>query len=289
VRRTLVALVALAAFSGLAACGEDDEEDKPRTLRISISDQPGGRFQITAPTSVPAGTTRIEFRNNSRADHEAQLIRVDGNHSLQEVTQFLEREGAPTPPWLHGGGGVAPIKAGQTGVVTQRLQPGTYYVIDDESPEDAPENAPSPYERGATATIQVRDDGGSDAALPKADARVTAVEYGFRTTELKVGRHEVEIDNAGREPHHVIAFPINPGKTINDVRTAFASENEQTQPPVDFQNITGTSVLDGGTKQVATLNFAKAGKYAMVCFIADRAGGPPHAAKGMITEVNVTQ
>ena len=31
----------------------------------------------------------------------------------------------------------------------------------------------------------------------------------------------------------------------------------------------------------------KAGKYAFVCFISDRAGGPPHVAKGMINEVVV--
>jgi hypothetical protein len=29
------------------------------------------------------------------------------------------------------------------------------------------------------------------------------------------------------------------------------------------------------------------GKYALVCFIQDRKGGPPHAAKGMITEADI--
>lgn len=49
----------------------------------------------------------------------------------------------------------------------------------------------------------------------------------------------------------------------------------------------GTTVLDGGAKQVTQLELAKPGKYALLCFIQDRAGGPPHIAKGMIAEVDV--
>jgi hypothetical protein len=287
-RRTVTALAALAGLCGLPACGDDDDKDKkPETVRISISDEAGGRFKITAPTSVPAGTAQIEFRNNGKVDHEAQLIRVDGNHSQQEVLTVLGREGGPIPSWLHGGGGVAPIKPGQTLNVVQRLQPGTYYVLDLEGP-DQPENAPPNATKGAAATIQVRDDGGSTAALPRTEARVTAVEYGFRPTGLHTGLNRVEFDNAGREPHHLIALPINQGRTINDVRRALQSEGPpQGPPPVDEENATGTAVLDGGTKQVALLNIAKPGKYALVCFISDRAGGPPHVAKGMVNEATV--
>ena len=31
----------------------------------------------------------------------------------------------------------------------------------------------------------------------------------------------------------------------------------------------------------------KKGKYALVCFIPDRQGGPPHVAKGMVSEATV--
>ena len=46
-------------------------------------------------------------------------------------------------------------------------------------------------------------------------------------------------------------------------------------------------MLDSGVKQVfqGTL---QPGKYALVCFLPDRAGGPPHVAKGMIVEVDVS-
>jgi hypothetical protein len=46
-------------------------------------------------------------------------------------------------------------------------------------------------------------------------------------------------------------------------------------------------VAEGGLKQVVELELPKAGKYALICFVADRRGGPPHAAKGMVSEVAV--
>jgi len=45
-------------------------------------------------------------------------------------------------------------------------------------------------------------------------------------------------------------------------------------------------VIDGGIAQNIELDL-EAGKYAVVCFIQDRKGGPPHGAKGMISELVV--
>jgi len=47
-----------------------------------------------------------------------------------------------------------------------------------------------------------------------------------------------------------------------------------------------TPVLDGGVAQVTDLELKK-GKNVLLCFISDRAGGPPHVAKGMIAEVDI--
>ncbi len=57
-------------------------------------------------------------------------------------------------------------------------------------------------------------------------------------------------------------------------------------PPIDFAKGVGTTVIDGGIAQNISLDL-KAGKYAVVCFISDRAGGKPHAAKGMLEELTV--
>jgi len=57
-------------------------------------------------------------------------------------------------------------------------------------------------------------------------------------------------------------------------------------PPIDFENGFTTAVIDGGIEQVTDLELKK-GKYAMICFIQDRKGGPPHVMQGMIAEANV--
>ena len=141
-------------------------------------------------------------------------------------------------------------------------------------------------ETGATAEIEVTGEA-KTAELPKTDAKVTAGEYEFSASGLKAGTNEVEFDNAGKELHHLIAFPYARGTTLAKVKKAFKQEGEPSgPPPVDFENGVGTAVLEGGDKQVVPLEL-KAGKYALVCFISDRKGGPPHVAKGMIVEAAV--
>jgi hypothetical protein len=78
--------------------------------------------------------------------------------------------------------------------------------------------------------------------------------------------------------------PIKRGKTMDDLRKSISTE--EGPPPIEEEKTVGTAVLDGGTSQVVDLNLQK-GKYAAVCFITDRKGGPPHAAKGMVMEVDI--
>ena len=129
------------------------------------------------------------------------------------------------------------------------------------------------------------DGGGS---LPSADTTITAKEYGFDVGDLKPGVNEIRFENDGKEIHHVVAAPIAPGSTIDDVRTFFQTEGEPTgPPPVDFESAAQTAVVDSGKALVTTFNL-QAGKYAFVCFIQDRQGGPPHFTQGMLQEVTVS-
>ena len=82
----------------------------------------------------------------------------------------------------------------------------------------------------------------------------------------------------------MIAAPMAPGATIADVKKFFRTEKGR--PPLNFEEVVGTSVIDGGTAENVELEL-KSGKYALLCFISDRAGGPPHVAKGMISEATV--
>ncbi|MEJ7790634.1 MAG: hypothetical protein WKF65_01495 [Gaiellaceae bacterium] len=279
----------LAAVALLAGCGGDDESSdasaEPTAVSLSVS-KSGSTYELTAPESLEAGLAEISLQVDAPASeqHDAQLVRVEGEHTLAEVLEVVGAEGAPTPSWLFAAGGVRSTAGGKTSTVTQVLEPGTYYALDTGQGEG--DDAPSFAEQGATATFEVTGEAG-DAELPEADATVTAEEYSFETEGLEQGVNRILFDNVGEELHHLIGFPYAEGATFEQVKGAFASdEAPQGPPPVDFERITSTTVLEGGTSQITELDLS-AGKYAFVCFISNRAGGPPHVVKGMINEVVV--
>lgn len=264
--------MALAA-TGLAACGDDG--GSAQTLTFNVAEK-----SITGPTSADPGTAEITLTNDGKNEADLQLIRVEGEHSAAEVIQVLDgaMRGKALPDWFFAGGGVAVTQASESQTVTQVLEPGTYYAFN--TGVDAP---PDP---GSVPAVEVTGDP-SDDELSDTDATVRTIDYGFETEgELQVGENEITFENAGAEPHHVIAQPIAEGKTIEDVR-AFLRD-EQGRPPLDESGLAETAVLDGGGSQIVTLDLKQPGQYAMLCFISDREGGPPHSiGEGMLGEVEV--
>ena len=45
-------------------------------------------------------------------------------------------------------------------------------------------------------------------------------------------------------------------------------------------------MIEGGESQLVEMDL-EPGRYVMLCFISDRQGGPPHALKGMVDEVEI--
>lgn len=281
-----VALLVVGALA-LNACGDDDAGDSsaPRNFAVEVVQADDNRFRLSAPNSVEAGLVEITLTAPAgRTSHDAQLVRVEGDHTVEEVVRTLAVDGGPIPPWIAPAGGVGQTEAGATGRAVQRLAPGTYHILDTGQPEG--DDVKSYFETGAVASFEVTAGAGADD-LPQTTAKITAREHAFSVRGLTAGHNEVEFANAGSEAHQVIAVPYREGATLGDVKKAFGEEGPPDgPPPVDFENLTGSAVLDGGTRQVTELQL-KRGKYALVCFVSDRRGGPPHVAKGMIAEAVV--
>ncbi len=162
------------------------------------------------------------------------------------------------------------------------MRPGNYIVY------DAPFQNEGQGLKFGFASFKVEGESDSDGGeLPKAAAKIEAYEYGFKVSGLTVGKNTIEFSNTGSEPHHVIAVPYRPGATLAEVRKAFMQEQGSAEPPLDFEHTFYTARIDGGTRQITELDLDKPGKYALLCFVSDRKGGPPHVALGMIAETTV--
>jgi hypothetical protein len=276
--RLLLPAVALVAAAAIAAgCGDDDDggsSDEAQTLTIEAT---GGKDGVSfeAPAEAEAGVTEIEFTNNTTEDElDGQLVYVAEERSDEQVLAQLGNatEGRPVEAWFQGGGGAGTTAKGETTTVTQVLKPGTYYAAGSQEPQPP------------LTKIEVTGEEGEE--LPEADGTVTAGEYLFESEGLPSGESTIELENGGGQWHHFLASPLKEGATIEDAKRFFRTEKGQ--PP--FEGAPGdavsSSVLEGGTSQLVDLEL-EPGRYAFLCFISDKQGGPPHVVKGMISEVTV--
>jgi hypothetical protein len=258
---------------GVSACG-DSEETQSLTFTLSGD---GKGAKISGPLSAETGLAEITMKNDRKGEGDLQLIRAEGDHSAEEVVKGLEAamQGKAFPDWFFAAGGVGTTAPGKSQTVTQVLEPGTYYAFNTEGSQDQSDPASVP-------AVEVTGDASDETV--EADQTVDAFEYGFKAGQLTSGKTEVAFDNTGTQPHHLLAAPLTGNSTAEDVERAFKSEKGK--PPFDEKGFLSTAVLEGGEGQLVTLDL-KPGRYVLFCFITDRQGGPPHALKGMVDEVEV--
>jgi hypothetical protein len=267
-----LAFAALTAF-GFVACGGSEET---QGLTFTLSGD-GKSAKISAPSEAETGLAEITLKNDRKDEGDLQLIRAEGDHSAGEVVKGLEAamQGKAFPEWFFAAGGVGTTAPGKSQTVTQVLEPGTYYAFNTEGSQDQSDPASVP-------AVEVTGDASEETV--EADETVDAFEYGFKADQLTSGKTEIAFDNAGAQPHHLLAAPLIGNNTAKDVEQAFKSEKGK--PPFDEKGFQSTAVLEGGEGQLVTLDL-KPGRYVLFCFITDRQGGPPHALKGMVDEVEV--
>ena len=266
-------ILAVIAAVGVAACGSEDEA---QSLTFTLSGD-GKSAKVSGPSSAETGLAEITFENDGKGEGDLQLIRAEGDHSAEEVVEGLEAamKGEAFPEWFFAAGGIGTTAAGKSQTVTQVLEPGTYYGFNTEGSEGPPDAASVP-------AVEVSGDASDETV--EADETVDAFEYGFEAEQLSSGKTEVAFENTGTQPHHLLAAPLTGDSTAEDVERAFKSEKGK--PPFDEKGFLSTAVLEGGEGQLVTLDL-KPGRYVLFCFITDRKGGPPHALKGMVDEVEV--
>jgi plastocyanin len=325
-RRWKAGALALGLLVLLAACGDDDDDDSGasattsgttaaegeatagETLSVKASEPSAGKYAFEGiPETTEAGVYDVAFENPGQEQHELQLVKIEGSHTLEEFEAAVGEEGAPLPDWLVGATGIGALSPGGSSNTSVLLTPGTYlYTCDVTDENDVPHSA-----NGMAGTLTVT--GEASGAVPAGDATVKIVDYDFEADGLKAGGQAVRVENNGAQFHHIVGFPIAEGATFEQAKEALLSDDSggaeeegasassttaaagasatteaEGPPPVDFENGFSTAVVGPGEALTTSIDLT-AGKYVFLCFISDKAGGPPHAiAHDMVKEVTVT-
>jgi hypothetical protein len=271
--RSCVCALALIAAVALVACGDSaDSSEDPR--EFSVTTMKEGSLTKAGPESVEAGVAEFTFTNYSDVDATQQMIRVEGEHSSEEVLEGLGRavSGLGFPDWLFPAGGIGVLGAGERAMATQVLRPGSYYAFDIDSAGKAK----------PLFIVEVTGEE-SDEEIEGSDT-IEATEYAFSADPLSSGVTEVVFRNAGAQPHQVTIAPLKDNATAKDVEDYYKTEDDIA--PFYPTAVKSTGALEAGESQLVTLGLAP-GRYVILCYLTDREGSPGHHFKGMIDEVEV--
>jgi hypothetical protein len=272
--RYLAVLAAAALTVGaLTACGESNDEVQKLGFELKAK---GKTATLSAPAKAESGLAEITYKNDTENPADLQLVRVEGDHDAKEVVDGLKNgiDGKPLPDWFFGAGGIGLTLPSDTDSVTQVLNPGTYYAF----------NVEGRLDPKTTPVIEVTGDA-TDAELEDGDGVVEAGEYFFKSDgPLPAGDAQIRFENVGDQPHHMIAAKLVDGATVEDVEQYF--KKPKGKSPLEEDGLQTTAVIEGGESQLVSFELQR-GNYAFYCFITDRQGGPPHALKGMVDEIEV--
>jgi hypothetical protein len=282
VRWPLLGLLLVSALA-LAACGGGGKKAANATTVSLTITQSGKTTSYQLPASVKGGLVRLKVTNKAKAPHTAQLVRIEGNHSIQDVLKVVTSNSPKTPDWVRGEGGLGGIPPGQTQDAVLNLKAGRYIVGD-----LAGESSKSPGYKQFTVTS------GTTGSLPSTPTTITAAQPSkdhWRwdvSGSLKTGTDNITFDSKGTNTIHLIAAFRITGKHSDAEIIKLLKSNAPPPKFVDQSTFANTAVLDDGLSQTTPLTLSKPGRYVLFCPLTDRNGGKPHFEEGLLKQVDVS-
>jgi hypothetical protein len=280
--------LALALATGLSACGDDDKESKKgggaakaggNEIAFTVSET-GKTAKITAPKTAEGGVANLKLTNSGKAPHEAQLLRIEGDQTPQDVFKAVQDDTAKNE-WLRAEGGVGQTPPGATATATVQLKAGRYMVADLSN------------EEGQPAYAEFKVTGGGEGSLPSTDTTVTAAEVGDDkykwelSSPLKSGGSTITFKSEGKEALHFVGA-ARLTKEVSKKEVVKSFDEEGPPPPfIDEKSFTSTAILDGGKSQVAQFNLSKPGKWVLFCPLPDRGENKSHTQQGLVEIIDV--
>lgn len=306
-RHTRTATAALLSLALLVtACGDDDDADTTAADTEETGEDPGGTSEEAGgegasdegtaldltvtdegieglPESFAGGAVEVTVEYDGSDDHfEVNFIQVeDGTTAEQFAEEFaVVFEGGPFPDFVADTGASVGGPAGAPVTSTILLEPGTYiaFVEGGGSGEEG---------GGAILATLVEVTEGEDTELPEADGEIVASDYSFDVSGI-TGPGTFTFLNEGPDQFHhgvIVDFGTNSPEVAEEAIEPLLNSEDDGPPPdiegldmeqVDF-DFAGAPVFGPGSGGTFEADFQSGNTYAIVCFISDRTGGPPHA------------
>jgi len=237
----------------------DDAHVHAGTVRFEVSTS--GPFSAITLFSLKNGATLDQFFDDVRNefDFTNAATRAKGTRDARQHATFY---------------GLADVMPGFPLTVTDDLRPGTYYLFDLTSPPDAVDDP-------QVVTLRVGGGrGGHDDQ--RADVRVRMTGDRFLAPRVWPRAGTWSLTDADDTVHFMQLQPVDPGTTDRDVQQALEATGglsvgelaDPTRPTV------GSEVLSPGIRHAVDYDLP-AGRYVLLCFIADESDGMTHAVMGM--------
>jgi ribosomal protein L12E/L44/L45/RPP1/RPP2 len=296
----------LAAFALLAVgCGDDDD-----TTSETVSDVTGGDGEEAGPTvtvtvtedsievppEITGGVVEITVENRTDED-EMEVIFASVTPGTSEdafrTALLAAFQGESIDEIIEAAGGV-PVPPGEgSATETVILEAGEYFFVAEvtagdnsgnEGEGDAGAEGGEGGEGGpptllvAAATVTE----GPSGELPETDGTITAVDYSFEV-DVQAGEAFTFVNEGPIQFHHAVLFnfgSLDPA-VVEDNIAAFLETEEPPEALADGLPeevyAGGSAVFSPGLGGTFRATLESGTTYAAVCFIGDRAGGPPHA------------
>jgi len=280
--RVLLALIAVLAVAAVPAglVGAQEEAATP-SLEATLSPT---RVTVGSGSAVvPAGVTRLEFRNSSRrAPASATLVALKEGVTVARFRRALRSaQRGPAPlkrvATFEAGGSLRP---GGRYVTTVALKPDTTYIVGNitANPTTSPMDT---FETGQTPGSGTR---------PQPDATVELYDYAFGMPETLPRDGTVRFENQGERLHFALAIPVRRGQSrVAAVRAYLRNDERRARRLTDEQRSTEPlGIVSGETTNDVEVRFPRAGDWLFVCFIGDgEKGNPSHNTLGMVKAFRV--
>ncbi|HEY4319725.1 MAG TPA: hypothetical protein VGM77_01000 [Gemmatimonadales bacterium] len=264
--------VAAGLVLGFSACNRPAPTASSAAPAAPISEITLSDYAIAAPTTMPAGYVTFRTRNSGKEDHQAGLIRLDSNKTIDDFRAAVAKSGPP-PAWITLMGG--PQNSSE---VTIDLTPGNYvWYCMIPGPDGVPHVA-----KGMLAAMTVTPASGPTAVPPVADIDVTMHDYQWDLSKpLTAGHHVLKVETAAGQPHEMVLVHLEDGKTPADVLGWL----QKPDGPPPFLTLDGITAMQAGETNYAAVDIVP-GQYALFCFL-DAPDGKPHVAHGMVQPFTV--